>query len=472
MLHCHDKRDRHAVDEVAKFTAVGRCLSVLVLLLLPISPALATDLVETCPPRFSPPSYSDKLLIDQAHWQAMQQLRDRSRECPQLAADYAQAYFWGGAEWSADFVETQRYAALANVAPSQKWQLRLINAGFVLLGRQHGDVDAAIAVFQRELATENMLRRQRAWAVLNQLAVRGDVRQSGDHYALQLPDGSLLASDKKGNIQRLVSKAYGWGYGKVQQPPPAVFYPRSQEASFALRAWQAPAGRLIIGQLYSYYDGRQSGQCTATALSDRWLITAAHCLYPPEADAPLADVLRFFPKNGNDAAQAFRVEQLWMLQNNHRQLLNGDIAAYAGSDLALLRLDAALPGEVVGPTLGSSRDSSLLYSYAFAENTPDSSLWLSVCLPETKETVSISNSDKVRMGLLSLDCDSQPGQSGALLWQPGDPLNGVAILSANLTQAHEKRAIAASFSAPLLADIQRILRNEKPRAVHWRHVQR
>ena len=164
------------------------------LLFLPISQTFA----DSCPPRFSPPSYSEQLLIDETHWQAMQEQRDRVTECPQLAADFAQAYFWGGTAWSADFFEARQFADLANVAPSQKWQLRLLNAAFVLFDQRHDDLDTAIAVFQRELASENILRRQRAWAVLNQLATSGELRKSGDRYALELSEDGLLVSDNAG----------------------------------------------------------------------------------------------------------------------------------------------------------------------------------------------------------------------------------------------------------------------------------
>ena len=455
MLHCREGKNRHAVCKVVKFTAGRGVLSVVASSLLSISLAFGGE----CP---SPVEY-DLAPTTAQQWSRLHAQQHLAAGCPQLAAELAMAHFWGGANRPASLVRSAHFAAFADVAPLPRWQLRLLRASFVLAGVQAGNMDAAIAVFQRELTADSRTRQQQAWSVLNQLAATGSLSRLASRYALHLADGGLLGSDARGSVQRIDSGEYR----AVADQPPAVFYPQWGDSRLPLREWRGPRGGLRVGQLYSYYHNGHDARCTATALTSRWVITAAHCLYGPEVAAPLADMLRFYPAPAQHPGQSLGIDAVWMLDNRHRQLIAGDIAAYAGSDLALLKLDAAIPGEVVAPQLGAEDASPLLYSYAYPEDTPGGSLWLSVC-----GALAQPSRDQRLMGFWSLDCRSRPGQSGALLWQAGERPIGVGVLSANLTDSGGVRAIAARFSAPILADIQRIVRGEAPQAVHWRQVQR
>ncbi len=420
-----------------------------------------------CPPRFFPAGGDESLYINGSQWQQMQALRLLVDQCPQLAADYAQQHFWGGQGLDADIHRSWYFAQQARGSVVWSDQLRLLRSAYVVLGlSDEFSVEAALRRLRREVRRQPAIYAEKAWAVLNQLLLWLPLREAQGQLGLQLPaalGSKLLVSDKQG----LPIVVNGQASQPSQQQPLALFYPRS--GSQRLRLWRMPASpghSWRIGRLRGQY-ASGNGHCTATALNERWVISAAHCLYSASAQPQLVEHLRFYPRPVEQPDEYVRPTRAWLLNNRHEQLLRGDVDAYTGSDLALLELSQPLRGPFQGAELGVAESlphAVRLLSYPM--DTAAGSLWLSFC-----EARPLAGSRGVVMAVLALDCDSRRGQSGALLWSDEPEPRALGLLSANVWTQGSVQSVAAAFDAPMLADIARILRGRPPANSHWQHLE-
>lgn len=429
-------------------------------LLLTIFVMVGEAAAQPCPNRYSPADTSPQLYINPEQWREMATMQNRLGDCPVLAADFALAWFWGAAGAQADASLAAHYAKLAR-GPQAQDQLRLLRAALVVAGLDDAfSLDEALRRIRREGERGAPIYADKALAYSNQLSRFMTSVSLDGRPGLALPDGGGW----------VVADAYGWpsryaGSAEPKATPAAraLFYTRSPFQR--VRWWPSATGRQPqgVGRLYARYP-EGDGWCTATAIAPRWLITAAHCLFEATAGDVLAKYLRFYLARPEGPGAGIGVKRAWALENRHQQLLNGNISAYAGSDLALLELTTGLGGEQPFVSLqlpGGGTQAVELLSYP--GDRPAGSLWLSQC--QTLPMVEGGGA----MALVELSCRNRAGQSGALIRQPGIDGGAIGVLSANISRTGEDAvSVAGMFSHALLSDIEQIVSGSRPGLSAWR----
>ena len=429
----------------------------LTVFLIGVSPAWSDN---QCPPRYSPSDADDALYISVSAWQAMQAQRRLIERCPTLAADFAWASFFSGPATQQAVAESANYAALATSVAARD-QLRLVRVAHVLLGAsQDFSVSAAVRRLRREFHRQPMIYRDKALALSNRLAeflprVSIDGRRG---LALPAHPGYYLIAGEQGRPELVFSAATP----QREQSSGAVFFINAQARR--VRVWpQAGVQQWQVGRLYSQYR-MGDAWCTATALTRRWLITAAHCLFEPRSPARRAHSVVFYPARDGAPNPEIPAVAAWTLDHKHAQLLAGDLAAYAGSDVALVQLALPITGHFIGAPLAalSANDATVeMVSYPSASSS--GGLWLSRCQTSPRSEVGGD------LALVGLDCLNQPGQSGAML---REGMKAVGVLSANVSsEGIAATSIAAVFSQALIDDIALIRQGSKPRSMNWQRLQ-
>lgn len=438
---------------IAYSTVVGALLTIFVM--------VGELAAEDCPGRYSPAAAAPQLYISSAQWREMSAQHDRVGDCPILAADFALAWFWGAAGERADAAKAAYYASLAH-GPVVGDQLRLLRAALVVAGLSKDiSVDEALRRIHRERSRGGSIYADKALAYSNQLRHFMNTVSVDGRPALAMPGGEVVLADRHGWPSRYTGQAE---QRPLSQTGP-IFYVRSP---YQRVRWWPPASAQQggqIGRLYARYP-QSDGWCTATAIAPRWVITAAHCLFAATADEAQARALRFYPASMRGAIGGIAVKRAWALANAHQQLLNGNIAAYAGSDLAALELTRELEGEGGFVSLASSAAAvQPVELLSFPGDRPAGSLWLSQC-----QALPIAEAGGT-MALVELSCRNHAGQSGALIRQPGSGGAAIGVLSANISRDGQQAvSVAGVFSAALLADVGQIVDGGRPELAPWREL--
>jgi len=160
-------------------------------------------------------------------------------------------------------------------------------------------------------------------------------------------------------------------------------------------AWQA-VGRLSIAN--------GATLCSATLLTDRLVLTAAHCLFSPETNqAYRPDQVEFQPGWRNGGASAYRVAKRFVVHPEFE--MGGQDWAYRLSrDVALIELDTPIRGTGITPLhwsqhLPATNDVTVV-SYAMARQNA----------PSIEEDCTIVARE---LAAMLLSCSAAPGASGA-----------------------------------------------------------
>ncbi len=402
-------------------------------------------------------------------------LQGLASQCADAAAVLAELAFWGETQLGVarDLSAFRRYADLAKGSAEWLGRLRLLRAADeIVSAKAPAERLFAVQQFNWELLSDSVPRRQYALAVLNELRWYVPVvrrREGGNSWGLLVgASGSSVLSMDKGVLVLGDADTFA----RTDTRPAAVYFPADHLAgNRQLRQWSMPQGRQI-GRLYTVYPDRSDGHCTVTRLNAQWLLTAAHCLFAASARNTPATSLYYYPSPLSRPLYRVAVEQAWVLPNHHRDLLSGNVLAYTGRDLALLKIaQAATIAGAGDDSEGRSpmilelavlgREATDLVSYSYPSDKQYDSLWLSQCASEF-----YGHMPGAALAVHRLDCDNSRGQSGAAVSRFDGAIVGVLSARVRGGEGGVGTAIAA-FTPAVLADIKQIVQGQLPENMHW-----
>lgn len=425
--------------------------------------------LRACPESIFPPVSDNELLIAP---ERVESLLDKSKmarasECDELAADLAQLFFWGVGIQPVDFTAAARQLAFLQALSPGDATLRLLEPAVVLLGKSARlDVDEAMRRYLREINSGDALRRDKALAVLNQLAreqpkvnLQGQplYLDAGRHLPAPAAQRGVILDADQGRL--LVDSGSGmpalrWISPGLELPalagPMAFFAHRAPGADQRRQQWQMPSQSLTTGLLRSGFGQRDQFleiQCTATVIGPQWLLTAAHCLSAPDGGDEVLQQLAFAWRG-----ERWVVSQAWRHQEHRAgDQQRGNVDQYSGSDVALLALAAPLPVTDF-PRLASPDSEVEIYSFGYPQDKAPGTLWASECRGQLRRPDGPGG-----LRVYRLDCSNTVGQSGSAVIDKARPDTVYGVLSARVREQQDDFNVFAAFSPALVKDIQRLI---------------
>tara|TARA_R110001599_G_scaffold29107_5_gene100041 strand:+ start:9959 stop:11503 length:1545 start_codon:yes stop_codon:yes gene_type:complete len=419
--------------------------------------------------------------------------------CALQLQDLAQLYFWGSQRVtpavSANLSVSYQYALESRRTGHWSFDLRLLRAVYVLAGLDASySPEEALRQFQREIDSDESLRRDKATAVLNQLAnSRPNISLSGIELyadrrlsrAMSNIESAVMLTRDNGRIRLLVVDQQGqpqiaWARQASKQQatdgsPPKVFLQRLPPTGAngvqdsRQQVWQLPRSVPHAGILISRFRQRDGSsyesRCTANPISAGWLISAAHCLFAPDGSQNLLSLRYVASPLQSGALSEIGAAWLHVMHDPHDQI-TGNVGRYSGSDIALFKLKLPLAeGEVSRLAAPQSRDlATWADSFAYPSDKTENTLWLSRCRASLWQPGGVALSD-----LYSLDCLSHEGQSGAALLQniAGESYI-VGILSSRISNKEINQPIFTALNAALIADIGLLIAGDGNKTANFR----
>lgn len=444
---------------------------------------------EGCPYEFFPPVADTQLLMPADRLPNLLQFESKTEDCPELLADFAQLYFWGIAGLSPDMQRSAHYLVqLRAIAPVHS-VLRLLEPAMVLLGESHRySLHEALRRYQREINSGQPLRRDKALAVINQLAAVGQRVDVSDQklfldpqhttpaafngnraVVLNAEAGLLFAYGHSGGLELLWAKPLPSGKAAFKHVNEYLsFFAAGNDSGLDHRRqqWRMPVQQLHSGIIRSRFmtqRGQRDIHCTATVIASQWLLTAAHCLSPPQdaANGQLSEL--FFEWQGEKRV----VSEIWR-HRKHRAAAEGagEVLAYSGSDLALIKLQVGV-NVAEFPQLNSPAATPLqIISYGYPQDKTPGSLWASKCQAKPYLRAENGYGDVYR-----LNCSNSVGQSGAAILNSAHPQQIFGVLSARVRQGTDDYNVFAAFAPDLVKDVRGLVFGAKDESRYFERLQ-
>jgi len=426
-----------------------------------------------------------------------------------VAQDLAQLYFWGDAKLSADLAKAYHFALLSQQHGRWPHALRLLRSAFVLLAMDRSfSPNEAVRQFQREINSGEALRRDKALAVLNQVAdlrprmfatknaIYGNARLREPlpvaMSAVVLVSGQdrlrLLIADANGAPQLAWTQGAGDPLVSLRETGSGpLFFQRRPTARASgaqdsrQQLWRLPPSSPTTGILISRFRQRDGSfhesRCTASQLNSHWLLSAAHCLYAADGSQFLLSLHYIATPPLSSAADevAIPVSEAWQHKDHRAEDQQaGNVGRYSGSDIALYRLKRPAGTELNTPVLLAAptllQGDSWVESFAYPSDKTRNSLWASRCSATLWQRGELSLSD-----VYALNCYSYPGQSGAALLQknvekPGAPPQIVGVLSSRISNDEINQPVFAALNSRLIADIHHLIASQNSEVTEFEAV--
>ncbi|MBD2859223.1 trypsin-like peptidase domain-containing protein [Spongiibacter sp. KMU-158] len=370
---------------------------------------------EACPAPFFPLSFESDLLINQQQSATLLSLQNRAQQCPQLAADLAQLYFWGNSQLAANW---QKAKSFLSAHPEAIRYART-------LGELHRLESASEA---ERISAQNLLRLQ-----LDDFGLQRDKTLAAWHQYQALTAENAAQLSGGYNLDK--------GY----------------------EVWREPHHQL--GKLLVYADlasgERFDTQCTANVINGRWLITAAHCVFiPAELGQGKLLSVSFLPfEAGSGLLSAQAVNAIWVGRAFDPSLrMQGDVLSYTGADIALLELAKPLlhrQGQHEFSPQWVVSEGAALSAPVITTGFPKDAPWAR--LRQFQCAASLFDPSR-KEGVYTLSCLMQAGQSGSLIYDVQGHWLGVLSASVNGEQS-----VARFFSQPLIEEIKQITEQREGR---------